>query len=119
MDAFPLLFNPRAGRGQNAGDLERAFREAGLEPAVEEVAADDLRARLDSLRGAPRVAVAGGDGTMQTAAAALRGSPPDTSPTSRGASGSIRPRARRRRPRPARAAPRPWAWSPTAASASS
>ena len=74
MSVLPLLLNPNAGRRSDAARIERAFVEAGLEPSVEHVAPQDLRARLDGLRGAPRVAVAGGDGTLRTAAAALRGS---------------------------------------------
>ncbi|MSR35856.1 MAG: hypothetical protein EXR95_04305 [Gemmatimonadetes bacterium] len=74
MDALPLLLNERAGRGPDGAGLEQAFRDTGLAPAVEIVPADQLSARLQALRGAPCVAVAGGDGTMQTAAAALRGS---------------------------------------------
>src|SRR5437867_10673361 len=73
MHALPLLLNERAGHGPDAA-IARAFRDAGVEPAVEIVPAAELRHRLTALLGVPYVAVAGGDGTIQTAAAVLRGS---------------------------------------------
>lgn len=75
MDALPLLLNERAGRGPDAATLERTFRDSGLRPAVEVVPPAGLHARLVELRGAPFVAVSGGDGSLRTAAAALLGSP--------------------------------------------
>ena len=74
MSALPLLLNPHAGRSPDREKYERAFADAGVEIRVEEVPPDELRARLESMRGVERVAVAGGDGTMRTAAGALRGS---------------------------------------------
>src|SRR5687768_11905079 len=74
MDALPLLLNQSAGRGPRSDGLAQAAERAAGETRVEVVAPGELEERLVALRGSPRVAVAGGDGTMQTAAGVLRGS---------------------------------------------
>lgn len=73
-DPLKILINPRAGAGSDPKAIEDAFREAGLVPDVEAVEPEKLAKRLRQLRGSGRVAVAGGDGTQQTAATVLRGS---------------------------------------------
>lgn len=70
---IPILLNESAGSGPKAEEVEQEFRTAGLDPRVEIVPPEALSERIRALVGAPRIAVAGGDGSMQTAAAALRG----------------------------------------------
>lgn len=73
-----MLVNARAGRGaarlQDA--IEDALKAAGVRAEVRLVEPDALDAELTRLveAGAPTVAVAGGDGSLRTAAAALGGS---------------------------------------------
>jgi diacylglycerol kinase family enzyme len=70
---IPAFVNRAAGSGERAADAiaERAeYRIVTAEPAT---LADALRAEVEA--GTPRVLVAGGDGTLATAAGALAGSP--------------------------------------------
>ena len=73
-NAIPAFVNAKAGTAEAAAT---ALREAGGAFRVEEVDPADLERRLrESVeQGAERVVVAGGDGTIATAAAALVGTP--------------------------------------------
>lgn len=74
---MPLLLNPLAGRRRRgaAAEIGRAFLEAGVPVVIREVDPSALgrRVREEAERGAPVVAVAGGDGSVRTAAEALLG----------------------------------------------
>lgn len=76
-EPVPVLVNPRAGRGGEAPirRIEQALAEAGAVAAVEPVEAHLLEAELRRLagEGIPAVGVAGGDGTLVTAASVLAG----------------------------------------------
>jgi len=69
---IPAFVNAQAGTAEAAG---RALREAGATFRVEEIEPDDLEraVRSEVERGAERVLVAGGDGTVGTAASVLVG----------------------------------------------
>src|SRR5688572_19405446 len=72
---LPILLNPHAGRGgyEETPAVLAAFREIGAQPRVRVVEGIDLRAAVHDLvsSGAKVVGVAGGDGTLSTAANAL------------------------------------------------
>ena len=74
---IPVLLNASAGaRGAGAVDtVRRAFRQAGVPVHVAVVEPGDLAERVRAVidAGAPVVGVAGGDGTLRTAAAELAG----------------------------------------------
>jgi diacylglycerol kinase family enzyme len=74
---LPVLVNAFAGAGgaRAADAVRRAFREAGVAAEVAVVQPGHLAQRVRAAveAGAPIVAVAGGDGTMRTAAAQLAG----------------------------------------------
>lgn len=73
----PILVNPAAGRGgaASAGRIERALEAAGASGEVRLVDAPEMEGELRSLvgRGVPAVGIAGGDGSMLTAAGVLVG----------------------------------------------
>jgi len=68
-----VLVNPASGTGTEIAELERVFPGLRVEPCPP----DQLARRVRSLRdaGAPFVAIAGGDGTLRTAAEILVDSP--------------------------------------------
>jgi diacylglycerol kinase family enzyme len=68
-DGIPAFVNPAAG---NAADVDRALRKAGCFDVCD-VAPDQVMQAVESAieRGATRVVVAGGDGTVSAAAAAV------------------------------------------------
>lgn len=72
----PVLLNPRAGgaRGMDAAALTDRLRQLRVPARVETVAPDALPRRLDRMAGLPLIGIAGGDGSLATAAAALLGS---------------------------------------------
>jgi diacylglycerol kinase family enzyme len=74
--ALPILLNARAGsrRQAEADRLERVFAEHGVPAVVEAVEPGHLMDALARLSGRELVGVAGGDGTLRTAARALAGS---------------------------------------------
>jgi diacylglycerol kinase family enzyme len=72
---LPVLLNARAGSRRRA-DLRRVARALAdhrVQAVVEAVEPHDLAAALQRLAGRPAVGVAGGDGTLRTAARALAG----------------------------------------------
>jgi diacylglycerol kinase family enzyme len=69
-----VLMNAAAG-GSDADELARALEAAGLAAVVELVEPERLSDRIRELRSLPRLGVAGGDGTLRTAAELLRDSP--------------------------------------------
>jgi diacylglycerol kinase family enzyme len=72
---LPVLLNARAGSRRRA-DLRRVARALAdhkVPAVVEAVEPHDLAAALERLAGRPAVGVAGGDGTLRTAARALAG----------------------------------------------
>lgn len=75
--SFPIFLNPHAGRGADAEQeaLQRAFAEAGARVDVRALPGAQLGAAIHeaALRGAPLIGVAGGDGTISSAANALAG----------------------------------------------
>lgn len=74
---IPVLVNPRAGRGGDAAlrRIEEALSKAGARAVVRRVEAARLEAELRELvaAGEPAVGVAGGDGTLLTAASIVAG----------------------------------------------
>lgn len=76
MTRLPLIVNPSAGRrGADAARIAAVFARAGVDVDARAVPPDRLeravRAALEG--GAPAIAVAGGDGTLRTAAEVLAG----------------------------------------------
>lgn len=75
----PVLVNPRSGRtgGASVRQVERAIEAAEVPAVVRAVDGRDLEQEIRGLveAGAPIVAVAGGDGSMLTAAGVLAGTP--------------------------------------------
>jgi diacylglycerol kinase family enzyme len=73
--SFPIFVNPRAGRGGEAEreSLLRAFNAVGAQPSIEVVTAAELdqRVRAAAANGCELIGIAGGDGTLSTAANAL------------------------------------------------
>jgi diacylglycerol kinase family enzyme len=72
---LPVLLNARAGSRRRAElrRVARALADHGIRAVVEAVEPHDLAAALQRLAGRPAVGVAGGDGTLRTAARALAG----------------------------------------------
>jgi diacylglycerol kinase family enzyme len=72
---LPVLINARAGsrRGADLRRVARALADHRVQAVVEAVEPHDLAAALQRLAGRPAVGVAGGDGTLRTAARALAG----------------------------------------------
>jgi diacylglycerol kinase family enzyme len=72
---LPVLLNARAGsrRGADLRRVARALADHRVQAVVEAVEPHDLAAALQRLAGRPAVGVAGGDGTLRTAARALAG----------------------------------------------
>jgi diacylglycerol kinase family enzyme len=70
---IPAFVNPAAG---NAPDVDRALRRAGCFDVID-VPPDQVTQAVDAAieRGATRIVIAGGDGTVSAAAAALAGRP--------------------------------------------
>lgn len=71
-----IVCNPAAGTGGRGGTtrLARELADAGVHAVLDLVEPTDLAEHVGRLEGAPMIAVAGGDGSMGTAAAALLGS---------------------------------------------
>lgn len=72
-----VVFNPRAGGFRPTDPREELAREleaSGVSVEIETVAPTELATRVAEARGLPLIAVAGGDGSQRTAAAALLGS---------------------------------------------
>jgi diacylglycerol kinase family enzyme len=76
VDALPIFVNARAGVGRRTAqdDLARVLADLGVDATIEAVEPGALTDTLRSLRTVDRVGVAGGDGTLRTAARALAGS---------------------------------------------
>jgi diacylglycerol kinase family enzyme len=77
MEQLPLILNPHAGRGaaREADALRTAFAAAGTNAEVQVVEGPRIQEVVRSMAraGAPVIAVAGGDGTISSAANALAG----------------------------------------------
>ena len=77
--ALPVIVNRSGGTASTLGDkleptLRDAFDKAGVAPRLQLVEGKAIDAALDEARGAPIVAVGGGDGTQGAAAAKFAGS---------------------------------------------
>jgi diacylglycerol kinase family enzyme len=68
-----VLMNAAAGGGCDAEKLARQLQEAGVSAVVEPVEPSRLPDRIRALGSLPRLGIAGGDGTIRTAAEHLRG----------------------------------------------
>src|SRR5688500_197590 len=74
---LPIFLNPGAGRGAaaEADALRAAFVAAGAEPDIHILEGDPAPPSREAVAaGSPVIGVAGGDGTISTAANALAGS---------------------------------------------
>lgn len=77
--ALPVIVNRSGGTAGKLGDrlgpeLAEAFAPNDVEAKIELVEGKDLKGRVEAARGAPVVAVGGGDGSQSSAAAVLAGS---------------------------------------------
>jgi diacylglycerol kinase family enzyme len=70
-----VLINAEAGGGADATRLAEQLRDAGVSAVVEPVEPARLPDRIRELATLGRLGIAGGDGTMRTAAELLRGTP--------------------------------------------
>ena len=77
--ALPVIVNRSGGTASRLGDklevtLQQAFEQAGVAADIHLAEGKDIAAAVERAKGAPVVAVGGGDGTQGSAAAILAGS---------------------------------------------
>jgi len=70
---LPIFVNPSAGSSNKRDELEELFRQSGARVQLFEASGSELRAHVKRFveAGAPAVGIAGGDGTISTAADVL------------------------------------------------